>query len=193
MVWFYHFSLHDCEPLSRLFQSHYGLILSHSVCLKNGKSEALTYWLSIPLWSDFILIRGIRIGLFVMFLSIPLWSDFIPQHRPLRHRTGDPFQSHYGLILSFNTIIYCIKNFKLSIPLWSDFILIRNSSNRKLNCTFNPTMVWFYRFVKRSAWPYFYYLSIPLWSDFIIVEKLKIAYENYTFNPTMVWFYLSGF
>ncbi len=78
------------------------------------------------------------------------------------------FQSHYGLILSRFTGVRM----------------------RKVICTFNPTMVWFY-----PGWVDYeitvYQLSIPLWSDFISeMARERISRIHTAFNPTMVWFYL---
>ena len=57
-------------------------------------------------------------------LSIPLWSDFILTIEIYDETYKKIFQSHYGLILSANQMWQLIKQEE----------------------TFNPTMVWFYRF-----------------------------------------------
>ena len=129
-----------CKP-DKIFQSHYGLILSQLLSPDSNFCAVL----SIPLWSDFITGAYWRVSsssisfnptmvwfylltLFTLFLnfallSIPLWSDFITKERRLRFELNIPFQSHYGLILSQCSSIH------LS---WS-----RRS--------FNPILVWFYQ------------------------------------------------
>ena len=132
----------------KTFQSHYGLILSFYV----------------------VATREIN---FVFRLSIPLWSDFIAKYIPSRLLTPVDFQSHYGLILSFEKIDeedcwrllsiplwsdfikvhrYEVRRrlLQLSIPLWSDFIGQKAWDAEKIDkiVTFNPTMVWFYRYWK---------------------------------------------
>ncbi len=102
--------------------------------------------LSIPLWSDFILRSFLHFLFNKLLLSIPLWSDFIS----FRVREGQTeavrFQSHYGLILSW------------------DF----SGASNLDELPFNPTMVWFYLFSeKKIGASAEEALSIPLWSDFI--------------------------
>ena len=100
------------------------------------------------------------------------------------------FQSHYGLILS----LWCCNRVRVE-------------------CAFNPTMVWFYLPCNCVRVVIAYYLSIPLWSDFITflifsrVLSMNFFQSHYglilslycwrpleqplrSFNPTMVWFYL---
>ena len=102
------------------FQSHYGLILSSFVSF----FDILLRRLSIPLWSDFIILSfstsllssslnfQSHYGLIlsrsqscsetstISYLSIPLWSDFICEDIAQTFNTQYNFQSHYGLILS---------------------------------------------------------------------------------------------
>ena len=79
-----------------IFQSHYGLILSdllRGYCSQRVPFNPTMVWfylerykrqhhkehqrkLSIPLWSDFIMLPRVRTA-FYSVLSIPLWSDFI--------------------------------------------------------------------------------------------------------------------
>ena len=151
------------------FQSHYGLILSLSSMIKDIMSS-ITFnptmvwfyqgpkpsWRARPGW-----------------LSIPLWSDFIVTLPYMLLRQRNTFQSHYGLILSRDSHDNRVLKTSLSIPLWSDFIikeygdrlvkekifqshygLILSSKHFYIVCctivSFNPTMVWFY--LLTSAW-----------------------------------------
>ena len=167
MVWFYRKTLEaQIRPREGSnFQSHYGLILSDS----RFRASNIHYFLSIPLWSDFIFsVRFLHTYLLIFF------------------------QSHYGLILSLSEVSKCcivILAFNptmvwfyllppgklvaapissLSIPLWSDFILLPVSFVVLVErFPFNPTMVWFYPFPKKSP---------------------PVCFP--AFNPTMVWFYL---
>ena len=106
------------QKIRRHFQSHFGLILS---VLRSSISLIWPSSLSIPFWSDFIIV--------VYAFGIDIFTCF---------------QSHFGLILSpttsteerakrvaFNPILvwfYRGKRFRLpmslilSIPFWSDFI-----------------------------------------------------------------------
>ena len=123
------------------FQSHYGLILSVIITVSPHTTLSpfnptmvwfyhvhccrlhYFYWfLSIPLWSDFIYFKG---GEYMKknLLSIPLWSDFISKPSMVFNKTRRNFQSHYGLILSQCSRQVTSTLFSLSIPLWSDFIL----------------------------------------------------------------------
>ncbi len=118
--------LTDFMHLNDTFQSHYGLILSWGFGMPRIRLKKL----SIPLWSDFILVEYAR-----------------------SHLVFHPFQSHYGLILSNVWDLQKLSDIKdniinsltfnptmvwfyleiifqqffachfLSIPLWSDFIL----------------------------------------------------------------------
>ena len=139
MVWFYHNGLYLFIVRCEAFQSHYGLILSQRTLSVYSK----VWSLSIPLWSDFILLQRSQTetwnfqshyGLILSWrffnrsferslLSIPLWSDFIA--RPVRagRPAGSHFQSHYGLILSK---------------------FLEHLASVSPELAFNPTMVWFY-------------------------------------------------
>ena len=135
---------------------------------------------------------------------ISLFSVFKKKH----------FQSHYGLILSYQlplrevqvlltfnpTMVWFYRNVSLhdlsdhsslSIPLWSDFI---DATYRIVDIdylsAFNPTMVWFYQNFIQEMPTYEQVLSIPLWSDFITDGWIGKQIILKTFNPTMVWFYL---
>ena len=146
-----------------------------------------------------------------MHLSIPFWSDFIVVRSYNKTRTAS-FQSHFGLILShlalyrqrlkhlsFNPILvwfYLVwlldKNSGkavLSIPFWSDFIVPRSVGHFQDELTFNPILVWFYP--SSIAFPPtgYFCLSIPFWSDFIFYINSKLFSPFYTFNPILVWFY----
>ncbi len=71
-----------------------------------------------------------------LFLSIPLWSDFIVRDVFHPKVVEKYFQSHYGLILS-EAIWKEISEVKtLSIPLWSDFIKKRKARIWFDNCVF---------------------------------------------------------
>ena len=144
-------------------------------------------------------------------ISIPFWSDFIIIKYVARIAEKQ-FQSHSGLILSqhclqpihsvhyhFNPILVwfypsivlikdLLKNL-ISIPFWSDFIYITKLGlecpnwfqshsglilseytvclDKNFSKYFNPILVWFYqskgevRKVRKD------FISIPFWSDFI--------------------------
>ena len=147
--------------------------------------------LSIPLWSDFIFFRVLRIDFLCFYLSIPLWSDFIHALWVCVRSPEHHFQSHYGLILSWKA--------SERAAVWE--------------LPFNPTMVWFYPLFRNPDSSSSLSLSIPLWSDFIRGLRNQPASEHLsfqshyglilsccfprnlnaplrTFNPTMVWFYL---
>ena len=107
MVWFYHFI---CKVTKAIlldvdFQSHYGLILSKEQKERSSKDwstfNPTMVWFYLgdyALWSQPLL----------PLLSIPLWSDFILLRiakqlgvcLPSKHDNKNDFQSHYGLILS---------------------------------------------------------------------------------------------
>ena len=171
---------------SKRFQSHFGLILSRNV---TAISE-ITDILSIPFWSDFIIL-----GLLSTLISIH-------------------FQSHFGLILSTSVSFQQIDK---SIGFQSHFGLIL--SQRRASCrwfkklAFNPILVWFYLSTLYASFACSTYLSIPFWSDFIEVlrrqffrklsnfqshfglilsfeSKVMECYVGKTFNPILVWFYL---
>ena len=151
-----------------------------------------------------------------MYLSIPLWSDFILYN--VSSTSGSitlfNFQSHYGLILSkfktssvyisfppFNPTMVWFYRLRVDVTTASAtafqshyglilsqirecFVIVRGEP-------FNPTMVWFYRGTLRrgTGSPRQFLLSIPLWSDFIATGKAARAFIESAFNPTMVWFY----
>ena len=75
MVWFYLVATYVRLEVVENFQSHYGLILSQKKVNEHEFSILVKATLSIPLWSDFIVINV---------------YESEPTH----------FQSHYGLILS---------------------------------------------------------------------------------------------
>ena len=175
--------------MSKSFQSHYGLILSHHkirLLLSSCATFQSHYGLILsPIPRNDPVLRD--------FLSIPLWSDFIPtQHNNDRRwgKTFNPtmvwFYPEPSLPASLEWAKYIPS---LSIPLWSDFIILRRSLLE----------------IRRL-------LSIPLWSDFIpelaelfrsglgdfqshyglILSKLwmeRFVKPQAPFNPTMVWFY----
>ena len=169
--------------------------------------------LSIPLWSDFIILSFHEFRQLKELLSIPLWSDFIP--RLLLQRPCTPLSFNPTMVWFYPSTILCFSSAD-SPP-------------------FNPTMVWFYHYtLEQREWtssPHFqsHYglilsrahntrsdlqktLSIPLWSDFIRGYSCSVSQETSrlsiplwsdfinivisyrwcgmeTFNPTMVWFY----
>ena len=146
--------------------------------------------LSIPLWSDFILQRLVRLLLSSLYfqshyglilssvqtyqqipyttLSIPLWSDFIRVCKPDPPRDKNRFQSHYGLILSREYAEYVIQ--KLNFQSHYGLIL----SEIKLIYQVG---------VEHFQSHYGLILSFPLYSSELSCES--------SFNPTMVWFYHS--
>ena len=84
-----------------------------------------------------------------------------------RRRRSNDFQSHYGLILSLKKL--------------------RPLTNSKKS--FNPTMVWFYRFIKSS-----FLRAISSFQShygLILSQSAKdaVSVGRIPFNPTMVWFY----
>ena len=162
MVWFYLFDPVILVHLDNNFQSHYGLILS-----LNGYSlTEHKYWLSIPLWSDFIAVYpemtlpalkcfqshyGLILSIRWTFERLIPHSTFNPTMVWFYHVNyhvvafvWENFQSHYGLILSFEPLSVRNRAETLSIPLWSDFIQQLHALKQLPNSTFNPTMVWFY-------------------------------------------------
>ena len=147
-------------------------------------------------------------------LSIPLWSDFITKLLEKTTKELGNFQSHYGLILSYNTWEEPYAKYTAFNPTMVWFypktIYMMFSINYQ---AFNPTMVWFYHSQEDILTFWALRLSIPLWSDFIEYEKRdemedKKCFQSHyglilskiikdiqrelqsTFNPTMVWFYL---
>ena len=214
MVWFYpekvEFSLF---PSKKVFQSHYGLILSPFP--RAGSAVERSTFNPTMVW--FYLRNQVGKSVVFSILSIPLWSDFIIAVERLEKYLKKNFQSHYGLILSklrnkkrsqqrnraFNPTMvwfylwacYLFQIFtrsRLSIPLWSDFIISDwNTVQRVLCPTFNPTMVWFYRPTYLAAYEYTKtfqsHYGLILSSD---AERLELVSVELTFNPTMVWFYL---
>ena len=104
-----------------IFQSHFGLILSEKI-EKRGKAKLDSfnpilvwfYQTSERAWFP----RQIR-------LSIPFWSDFILLPRGTSGMSlWNGFQSHFGLILSCRPRwSHWTHQRKLSIPFWSDFII----------------------------------------------------------------------
>ena len=101
------------------------------------------------------------------FLSIPLWSDFIIINAILKKYNIENFQSHYGLILSHRIQLHKWWPSRFQ----SHYGLILSRCMRGLiwrgDFTFNPTMVWFYLRENFSRADVPGVLSIPLWSDFI--------------------------
>ena len=165
MVWFY-LVIADKAPFALIvFQSHYGLILSHKLL------QAYSTWES-------------------PFNPTMVW--FYLHQKPKRTVISCYFQSHYGLILSFTTFAALYERRKNAFQSHYGLILSGFTPERdqKTQETFNPTMVWFYP--KSCNWrntpkrvfqshyglilSFFsydllcincYILSIPLWSDFI--------------------------
>ena len=173
--------------------------------------------LSIPFWSDFILLRPLNQELqhpafnpilVWFYLSTTNWFNFSAEH----------FQSHFGLILSavydwnntswhsaFNPILVWFYHtyrrsfqettFLLSIPFWSDFIQreVRHSAGLKSwlrSLSFNPILVWFYQKLNTANKQQHFTLSIPFWSDFILAPVIQEWKSCKSFNPILVWFYL---
>ena len=176
------------DKVKRIFQSHFGLILSVVVLWMCY----LELCLSIPFWSDFIRFRLRSIfWVNVVHLSIPFWSDFIGWLSKRLTGCGS-FQSHFGLILS----------------------VIEMISKEEAIPAFNPILVWFYQNMDDKWRKYFEKLSIPFWSDFIgstgmySISSLHTFQSHFglilsssdfsaahkgrfTFNPILVWFYLT--
>ncbi len=190
------------------FQSHFGLILSipffnHSIrsCFAFNPilvwfyrcsyyiRIALSSFLSIPFWSDFIIsiIRKFLSALtnfqshFGLILSAwrrdfavctgwafnPILVWFYPGS--FRHTaTGwHDFQSHFGLILSVVISVKITPSNFLSIPFWSDFIFSEYSSfftsTRRFQSHFGLILSQSFLNQPRRRRS----LSIPFWSDFI--------------------------
>ena len=104
-----------------VFQSHYGLILSLLLLCNPCIQHLLRPFNPTMVWFYRIKIISVR-G--VKGLSIPLWSDFILLAKQLLNFLEGAFQSHYGLILS-RYLVPKTPEYEnhLSIPLWSDFIV----------------------------------------------------------------------
>ena len=206
MVWFYH-NRYSGEILDdntiiiydTLFQSHYGLILSRD------EQRTITDILYFQSHYGLILSTSARKSLKNSTrLSIPLWSDFISSGVSSIEFSNLAFQSHYGLILSARARSLQHKlNSNLSIPLWSDFIMKLVQHLQAIKVSFNPTMVWFYHFLRSTennfrndfqshyglilSYTRNYFtvwergLSIPLWSDFInkIISLINQMISNF--------------
>ncbi len=145
------------------FQSHFGLILSCPRWLY----DLWNFRLSIPFWSDFIW---------------RVWDDRVT-------KTYD-FQSHYGLILSAPATLCPLKGRSFQ----SHYGLILSQCFQKRaggssNLSFNPTMVWFYRFLSLEP----IITTTRFQSHYGLILSGRVGGEGYctykTFNPTMVWFY----
>ena len=144
MVWFYLFT---CTSLTIIVAGSFNPTMVWFYL------TALVYYvvvkreLSIPLWSDFILLSTTFQTRKDELTFNPTMVWFYPHPLLLYvfHRFRD-FQSHYGLILSWrwrnnnNSSIQCFQSHY-------GLILSRNEegSSCDYSYTFNPTMVWFYR------------------------------------------------
>ncbi len=153
-------------PIENSFQSHYGLILSKLINIRQKISfiafnpTMVWFYLVIAVYTKLIEIFMTFNPTMVWFyrnhynevrwrsirLSIPLWSDFISGH------------SFSGWLV--------LRSF-LSIPLWSDFISKSDVAFNKTRRNFQShyglilSQVITGREQRRGK------LSIPLWSDFI--------------------------
>ena len=146
--------------------------------------------LSIPFWSDFILIPAkncvlwwddfqSHFGLILsrckedaVKLAIEPFNPILVWFYPLFPFINKPdihgFQSHFGLILSNSNFSYWTiwirsfqSHFGLILSPYSVFYQIVSL------LSFNPILVWFYR--------------VSIW--------LKVSYAKKPFNPILVWFY----
>ena len=100
------------------------------------------------------------------------------------------FQSHYGLILSFN-----IPSFRRPCRSFQSHygLILSPVNHRYLPVTqnaFNPTMVWFYlgRTVQNAEDGWFAFNPTMVW--FYLPTQSRQEARRSAFNPTMVWFYL---
>ena len=163
MVWFYRLYQSKTRPNKIPFQSHFGLILSRQKTSNDGN-----LWVSFnPILVWFYRCPAFSSPHLFIDLSIPFWSDFILLNRAVLLSNKVNFQSHFGLILSF--FLNSINDYpdNLSIPFWSDFISLQELSLQVYKIAFNPTMVWFYPAYFIHVFMCIRKLSIPLWSDFI--------------------------
>ena len=122
MVWFYRDKFSGFHNLITWFQSHYGLILSDMGSCRDlhpsSRFNPTMVWfyhhvlslttlpkkrVSIPLWSDFIsnILYNDVIGK-QSFNPTMVW--FYPTNNFFNF-SAEQFQSHYGLILSFDPVI----------------------------------------------------------------------------------------
>ena len=163
MVWFYHRFRIEKERMKNYFQSHFGLILSN---WRDGRYVCRERPFNpILVWFYHHLKLALPPGL--RSLSIPFWSDFIVIKKKELTCQLTIFQSHFGLILSrCSRCTVC------------------------LSLSFNPILVWFYRFSsERESVEFDCLLSIPFWSDFIYRIRKANSRSNSAFNPILVWFY----
>ncbi len=128
----------------------------------------------------------------ITLLSIPLWSDFIIVRSGATIDFYYDFQSHYGLILS-STVKSCLEQSKESFNPTMVWFYHFNKSNDfyeafGFQSHYGLILSHAWCDVARSLW----YLSIPLWSDFIDYIFSQKILQMSTFNPTMVWFYPMG-
>ena len=187
MVWFYRFRTACTTSNLTRFQSHYGLILSQRVSFRFVEKGS---GLSIPLWSDFILLVA----------SADAGYDF-------------NFQSHYGLILSFLSRWKNEWEYKYFQSHYGLILSAMCFTVWAIRITFNPTMVWFYQIIHALAEMSVYHfqshyglilsytvksriLPIPFFyfqSHYGLIlsnTDTRQKWKHFVpFNPTMVWFY----
>ena len=122
-------------------------------------------------------------------LSIPLWSDFIIINSILKKYNIENFQSHYGLILSHRIQLHKWWPSRFQ----SHYGLILSCECRAWcvvpETPFNPTMVWFYHkdglidnADKVDFQSHYGLILSAVSGEFGLAAVLS-------FNPTMVWFY----
>ena len=185
MVWFYRKDDYFVFVGERVFQSHYGLILSRTLpSLSNSLKNFQSHYgliLSITVYScplnNTIAFNPTMVWFYLQaflpgilsgtLLSIPLWSDFIAERGCQSACSRVCFQSHYGLILSDHIYINATDEIGLSIPLWSDFISFEFLSSVSIMSNFQSH----------------YGLILSLSSMQGLISS------SIPFNPTMVWFY----
>ncbi len=129
--------------------------------LDYGKVKHYTVLLSIPLWSDFIVWKSLRlfrrIYAFQSHYGLILSGGFTPERD---QKIANPFNPTMVWFYPLSLLLLLLILIALSIPLWSDFI--------------------FYLFVSSLSPPE--RLSIPLWSDFIRQRTMDICSKEANFQ-----------
>ena len=168
------------------FQSHLGLISTQDRA--DRISKTINFQSHLGLISTHT--RGLHTQM-TFFLSIPSWSDFNKRRIRPDSRQKWYFQSHLGLISTKIGRNRYRRHPCLSIPSWSDFnmficsylTLLRKTFNPILVWfqldiysadgevvvgvdSFNPILVWFQQLMCKQLRAYTFLLSIPSWSDF---------------------------
>ena len=101
-------------------------------------------------------------------LSIPFWSDFIYSFPSMLWYKNTRFQSHFGLILSYDFSWGTLSQIFAFNPILVWFYqAVITAANGDVVTAFNPILVWFYQGSTERFKRQHQCLSIPFWSDFI--------------------------